>query len=299
MPRQPSHFVRFHTTSATLTLEPDGQRLGAVIAMIRQRSGKIMARLMSDDNTMKSTAFSDNDDLGFLRRASRYVLLIGLLMTVACTPIRKEVIGGPTIGPAAFFGPGPASEAPPLLKDPAAIAAALKRGGYVIYVRHGRTRYEQAERERDNRKSGVFDLAKCETQRQLSDFGRTELKVIGDQFRRAQLPLDRTYTSRYCRAIESAAFFVDQAETTQKLSNEAEVGLNPENKPRTLAFFAEKPAAGKNHFMMAHGGIFWEATGFVIQEAHTVVLDPDNLKTLVARIAPNDWPAIADAATAR
>ena len=48
--------------------------------------------------------------------------------------------------------------------------------------------------------------------------------------------------------------------------------------------------------MMAHGGIFWEATGFVIQEAHTVVVDPDNLKTLVTRIAPNDWVAIADAA---
>ena len=235
---------------------------------------------------------------GAIRHWARCVLLMAVIATAACTPVRKEVIGGPTIGPASFFGPGSASEAPPLLTDPRAIAAALKRGGYVIYVRHGRTRYEQAERERDNRKSGVFDLAKCETQRQLSDFGRTELKFIGDQFRRAQLPLDRTYTSRYCRAIESAAYFVDNAEPTQKLSNEAEVGLNPENKPRTLAFFAEKPAPGRNHFMMAHGGIFWEATGFVIQEAHTVVLDPDNLKTLVARIAPNDWAAIADAVRA-
>ncbi len=87
-------------------------------------------------------------------------------------------------------------------------------------------------------------------------------------------------TSCYCRASESAAYFVDKAEPTQKLSNKAEVGLNPENKPRTLAFFAEKPAPGKNYFMMAH----------------TVLLNPDNLNTLVARIAPNDWPTIADAA---
>ena len=245
---------------------------------------------------MKSVTVRNKIALILMRRWSRCALLIGLMITAACTPARTEVIGGPTLGPAAFFGPGPSSETPPLLKEPAAIAAALKRGGYVIYVRHGRTRYEQAELERDNRKSGVFDLAKCETQRQLSDFGRTELKFIGDQFRRAQLPLDRVYTSRYCRAIESAAYFVDKAEPTQKLSNEGEVGLNPENKPRTLAFFAEKPASGKNHFMMAHGGLFWEATGFVIQEAHAVVLDPDNLKTLVARIAPNDWPAIVDAA---
>ncbi len=233
-----------------------------------------------------------------IRPWTRCVLLMGVIATAACTPVRQEVIDGPTIGPASFFGPGPASEAPPLLSDPRAIAAALKRGGYVIYMRHGRTRYEQAERERDNRKSGVFDLAKCETQRQLSDFGRTELQFIGDQFRRARLPLDRAYTSRYCRAIESAAYFVDNATTTQKLSNEAEVRLNPENKPRTLAFFAEKPAPGKNHFMMAHGGIFWEATGFVIQEAHTVVLDPNDLKILVARIAPNDWAAIVEAVRA-
>ena len=247
---------------------------------------------------MKSTSNSSQQP-GTIGRWSRCLLLLAITAIAACTPARKEVIGGPTLGPAAFFGPGPASETPPLLKEPAAIAAALKRGGYVIYVRYGRTRYEQAELERDNRKSGVFDLAKCETQRQLSDFGRTELKFIGDQLRRARLPLDRVYTSRYCRAIESAAYFVDNATPTQKLSNEGEVGLNPENKPRTLAFFAEKPAPGKNHFMMAHGGIFWEATGFVIQEAHTVVLDPDNLKTLVARIAPNDWPAIVDAVLTR
>ncbi len=248
---------------------------------------------------MNLITVANNYGFGSMWYWARRALMLAVIATAACTPVRKEVIGGPTIGPSSFFGPGPASEAPPLLTDPRAIAAALKRGGYVIYVRHGRTRYEQAELERDNRKSGVFDLAKCDTQRQLSDFGRTELKFIGDQFRRAQLPLDRAYTSRYCRAIESAAYFVDKAEPTQKLSNEAEVGLNPENKPRTLAFFAEKPTPGKNNFMMAHGGLFWEATGFVIQEAHAVVLDPDNLKTLVARIAPNDWPAIADAALAR
>ena len=188
------------------------------------------------------------------------------------------------------------AETPSLLTKRAAIAAALKRGGYVIGGRHGRTRYEQAAVERDNRKNDMFDFAKCETQRQRSDFGQTKLQFIGDQFRRAQLPLGRAYTSRYCRAIESAACFVDKAEPTQKLSNEAEVGLNPDNKPRTLAFFAEKPAPGKNYFMMAYGGIFWEATGFVVQEARTVVLDPDSPKTLVARIAPNDWVAIADAA---
>ena len=151
-------------------------------------------------SSVNLTSAQKRYDFGLVRHWARCVLLLGVIATAACTPVRNEVIGGPTVGPAAFFGPGPASEVPPLLTDPRAIAAALKRGGYVIYMRHGRTRYEQAELERDNRNSGVLDLAKCETQRQLSDFGRTELQFIGDQFRRARLPLDRTYTSRYCRA---------------------------------------------------------------------------------------------------
>ena len=249
---------------------------------------------------MKSATFGGKYARLATNLSTVLLMAVGIALAAACTTqVPTETIGGPTLGPAAFFGPGPSSEKPPLLKDPVAIAAALKRGGYVLYMRHGRTRYDQLELERDNRKNGRFDLANCETQRQLSDFGRRELQVIGEQFRRARIPLDRIYTSRYCRAIQSAAFLVDGAVPTEKLSNEAQVGLDPANKPRTLAFFAEQPAAGKNHFMMAHGGIFWEATGFVIQEAHAVLMDPTNLAVLVARIAPNDWPAIVSAVTDR
>ncbi len=65
---------------------------------------------------------------------------------------------------------------------------------------------------------------------------------------------------------------------------------------RTLAFLSQVPPAGRNHFLMAHGGIFWEATGFAIQEAHAVVLDPKNLRVIVARIGPAEWGPLALAA---
>ena len=70
------------------------------------------------------------------------------------------------------FAPPPATDPTPLLQDPKTIAAALARGGYVIFLRHGRTRYVQIEIERENRAKGIFDLARCDTQRQLSDEGR-------------------------------------------------------------------------------------------------------------------------------
>jgi Histidine phosphatase superfamily (branch 1) len=191
------------------------------------------------------------------------------------------------------FAPPPATDPEPLVQGAQAIAAALTRGDYVIYMRHGRTMYDQIERERENRANGSFDLDKCQTQRQLSDEGRAELAVAGQQFRLANIPLDGVYSSRYCRAIESAAYFVDRAVATDMLSGEGQVGKDPAQKARTLAFFSMRPAAGRNHFMMAHGGIFWEATGFSVQEGHAVVLDPANLKVIVARVGPAEWGSVA------
>jgi hypothetical protein len=193
---------------------------------------------------------------------------------------------------ASNFLPGPASEIPPLLKTPDEIATALKRGGYVVYMRHGRTQYEQITLERDNRAKGTFDLDNCASQRSLSKEGRDAMKISGAAFRAATVPIDQAYVSRYCRAVESAAYYVDAAKPTDMLSGEGQVGKDPAQKARTIAFLSQVPAFGKNHYMMAHGGIFWEATGFVIQEEHAVILDPKNLSVLVARIAPDQWQQI-------
>ncbi len=217
------------------------------------------------------------------------VLLVFLLSSCATS-------GNVSLQQQINFAPPPAATNPePLLNGPKAIAQALVKGGYIIYLRHGKTQYDQLERERDNRAKGIFDLAKCDTQRQLSNEGRAEMKVAGEQFRLANLPLDKTWSSRYCRATESAAYFVDAAEATQNLSGEGDFGIDPSIKGRVQEFFKQRPAPGKNHFMMAHGGIFWLATGFQIQEGHTVVLDPTNPKVIVARIGPNEWGTVAQA----
>lgn len=226
--------------------------------------------------------------LGAHRHTRRLLAVFGFCLLAGCTS--NSQIG---ITSHVNFAPPPATDPEPLVKGAQAIAATLARGGYVIYMRHGRTQYDQIELERTNRTNGTFDLDKCHTQRQLSDAGRTELQAAGLQFRQTGIPLDRLFSSRYCRAIESAAFFVDGAVPTDMLSGEGQVGKDPAQKARTLSFFATRPAAGKNLFMMAHGGIFWEATGFSIQEAHAVVLDPTNLKVIVARIGPEEWGGVA------
>jgi len=223
-----------------------------------------------------------------VRTPRRWLVLVGVCLLAACTS--NSQIG---ILSHVNFAPAPASDPQPLVQGAQAIAATLARGGYVIYLRHGRTQYDQIELERTHRSNGTFDLDKCHTQRQLSDAGRAELQAAGAQFRQTAIPLDKVFSSRYCRAIESAAFFVNDAQPTDMLSGEGQVGKDPAQKARTLSFFSMRPAAGRNHFMMAHGGIFWEATGFSVQEAHAVVLDPTNLKVIVARIGPEEWGGIA------
>jgi phosphohistidine phosphatase SixA len=218
----------------------------------------------------------------------RVLALLGVGALAGCTT--RSQVG---ITSHINFAPPPASDPQPLFQGTPAVAAALARGGSVIYLRHGRTLYDQIEMERTNRSNGSFDLAKCETQRALSDVGRAELKTAGEQFRLARIPLDGVFSSRYCRAIESAAFFVDGAVATDMLSGEGSVGKDPAQKARTVAFLTQRPAAGRNHFMMAHGGIFWEATSFSVQEAHAVVLDPTNLQVIVARVTPEEWGSIA------
>ncbi len=221
----------------------------------------------------------------------KYLALLTSLLLVAC-----GTAGNVSLQQQVNFGPPPVATNPePLVSGPKAIADTLAQGGYVIYLRHGKTQYDQLERERENRNKGTFDLAKCDTQRQLSDEGRAEMKVAGEQFRQGAWPLDKSWSSRYCRAIESAVFFVDGAQATQSLSGEGDFGIDPSIKGRVQDFFKQRPASGKNHFMMAHGGIFWLATGFQIQEGHTVVLDPTNPKVIVARIGPYEWGAVAQA----
>jgi phosphohistidine phosphatase SixA len=187
------------------------------------------------------------------------------------------------------FAPPTSAEPLPLVTASAEISALLRKGGYVIYMRHGLTRYDQLELEKRQRDAGTFSFANCETQRALSHEGHEQLRLAGAAFRKLKLSLERTYSSLYCRAIDSAKYFVDNAIATDRLSNEGQVGLNPENKPRTLAFLSHVPAPGKNIYMMAHGGIFWEATSFTVREGHAVVLDPRNLTLIVARIAPEEW----------
>lgn len=194
------------------------------------------------------------------------------------------------------FAPPAASEPKPELTTPADIAAALAKGGYILYMRHGETIREQGEIEAANRETGRFNIDDCTTQRNLSDGGREQARSSGAAYRRAGIPVARHISRRYCRALQTARLFADDVALSEALTAEGAITKNPARIKAVQAVLSMHPPAGKNVMLFAHQGIFHAATGLTTQEGWTVVLEPGNFKRIVARIAPRDWESLAQAA---
>lgn len=73
---------------------------------------------------------------------------------------------------------------------------ALKEGGLVILMRHSLA-------------PGIgdppgFELSQCDTQRNLSAAGRTQAQAAGRAFCERDIPIAAVYSSRWCRALDTA-----------------------------------------------------------------------------------------------
>jgi len=77
------------------------------------------------------------------------------------------------------------------------IVSELKKGGHVIYIQHAKTN----PMERD---SAPKNMENCATQRNLSESGKAQAKLIGDAFVALDIPVFRVYASPYCRCMSTA-----------------------------------------------------------------------------------------------
>lgn len=73
---------------------------------------------------------------------------------------------------------------------------ALQEGGLVILMRHSFA-------------PGIgdppsFELGRCETQRNLSAQGQAQAEAAGRAFRERDIPIEAVYSSRWCRALDTA-----------------------------------------------------------------------------------------------
>jgi broad specificity phosphatase PhoE len=175
-----------------------------------------------------------------------------------------------------------------------AVAAVLKllhAGGYVIVFRHGATHADQADTDPLN----LDDVAK---QRQLNDTGRADAKAVGAAFKDAEIPIGRSYSSRFQRAVETARLIGGKEPQATLDVTEGGLVVSPnENNRRAQALRAlvgAAPDPGTNTLVVTHKPNILDAFGkdwFDIKEGEASIFKPDaNGKyVLVARVQIGQW----------
>ncbi len=147
--------------------------------------------------------------------------------------------------------------------------AQLRRGGFVLYLRHGYT---------DNSRTDpypVVDADDCAAQRLLSDAGRRLMRDVGRSFREARIPVGEILVSPLCRTRESATLaFGDDFRVVESLMYSGNMSSD-EKKPRLAALrrlLAAPVAPGTNRVLLAHAPNLADLIGFFVKPEGSVVI---------------------------
>ena len=140
----------------------------------------------------------------------------------------------------------------------------LKGGGHVVLIRHAVTTPGAGD-------PPGFRLDDCATQRNLTDAGRRHAQRIGAEWRARRIPVERVFSSPWCRCIETAKLAFGKAEISQPLSN---LFGRYENRDAQVAALRELVAAkGKgNIVMVTHGSTIAALTGINPGTGEMVIL---------------------------
>jgi broad specificity phosphatase PhoE len=167
----------------------------------------------------------------------------------------------------------------------------LRPGGYVIVFRHGATHPDQA----DTDPLHDDDIAK---QRQLNDKGRADAREVGEVFRAAGIPIGKSYSSRFYRAVETARLIAGREPQATLDVTEGGLVVSPnENSRRAQAFramVAAVPDPGTNTLVVTHKPNILDALGkdwFEVKEGEASIFksEANGKYTLIARVQIGQW----------
>ena len=176
-----------------------------------------------------------------------------------------------------------------------ALLAELRKGGYVLYMRHGTTDNSRADR------APAVDLNDCNTQRVLNDEGRKLSASVGQAIAKAKIPVGEVFHSPMCRARESAelAFPALRGKLQPELNLAYTANLTAEEKKPVLAatrkLVSTPVAPGSNRVLVAHAPNMADLMGYFVKpEGTMVVLRPlgNDKFEYIASIPPTLWPSL-------
>ena len=149
----------------------------------------------------------------------------------------------------------------------------LKQGGKLIFIRHA---YAPGGGDPDN-----FKISECKTQRNLSVTGREQANKIGNFFRRNNIPINKVYSSEWCRCKETALIAFNKYETKFFLNSFfiAKFAHNKNTQMKKLKRFIRNWDSKKNLVFVTHYVVISETLNYAPSSGEIVVSDK-NLKII-------------------
>jgi phosphohistidine phosphatase SixA len=154
--------------------------------------------------------------------------------------------------------------------------AALAKGGHVALIRHG-----NAPPGHGGDPPG-FRVDDCETQRNLDDAGREQARALGEAFRKHRVRVDRIVSSPMCRCMETGQLMAGGAVETSW-------ALLPDTGSTAIRVLGLEEMVSSwrgpgTLVLVTHGLTVGRLTGFTLEQAETLVLQPTPEKLPVGHL---------------
>ena len=170
----------------------------------------------------------------------------------------------------------------------------LRRGGYVIVLRHGATTSDIAGTDAMSRRQLAAD-------RQLTELGSAQARLIGDSIRKLKIPVAQVVTSTVQRAVDTATLLgLGEVLASPDLA-ESGASVSPEENSRRARALrklaATMPPPDNNVVIVSHKPNIIDAFGSGwsdVREGEASIFEPDGKGgyKLIARVQADAWSAL-------
>ena len=147
------------------------------------------------------------------------------------------------------------------------ILESLKEGGKIIFIRHA---YAPGGGDPEN-----FNINDCSTQRNLSDEGINQSKLIGEFFKNQKIKIDKVLSSEWCRCKDTAKFAFNDFETFNALNSffSAKFAKNEKKQINDLKNYIKNWKSNKNLILVTHYVVISSMLNIPVSAGEIVVSD--------------------------
>ena len=147
------------------------------------------------------------------------------------------------------------------------ILESLKEGGKIIFIRHA---YAPGGGDPQN-----FNINDCSTQRNLSNEGINQSKLIGEFFKTNKIKIDKVLSSEWCRCKDTAKFAFNDFETFDALNSffSAKFAKNEKKQIKDLKNYIKNWKSNKNLILVTHYVVISSILNIAVGSGEIVISD--------------------------